>query len=359
MSPGDHLNVITTLPNRYASFDVGAATHEYDGNVSIERISIPIHHNGMLDQSRAFIAYARQVLKQTKDKKYDLIVATSSRLMTASLAAYIARSRKIPLYLDIRDIFVDTIKDVLPRGLSWFFKPVFDLLERWTIHTASRVNLVSRGFEGYFKSKYPDSVFSYFTNGVDESFVNTPPQDFHSEKNDTLHVVYAGNIGEGQGLHKFLPEFASALKGRVRFSVYGSGGRRAALEAILDSGGVDNVEVHNPISRPELIKVYQQADVLLIHLNNYDAFLKVLPSKLFEYAATGKPILAGVSGYSAGFIRSNISNSAIFEPCDVKSAIIALSELKIEMVCRDDVVREYSRKLIMQRMASDIVSLVD
>src|SRR5690554_5196832 len=224
MSPGDHLNVITTLPNRYASFDVGAATHEYDGNVSVERISIPIHHNGMLDQSRAFIAYARQVLKQTKDKKYDLIVATSSRLMTASLAAYIARSRKIPLYLDIRDIFVDTIKDVLPKGLSWFFKPVFDLLERWAILTASRVNLVSRGFEGYFESKYPDSVFSYFTNGVDESFVNTHPQDFHSEKNGTLHVVYAGNIGEGQGLHKFLPEFASALKGRVRFSVYGDGG---------------------------------------------------------------------------------------------------------------------------------------
>jgi len=31
------------------------------------------------------------------------------------------------------------------------------------------------------------------------------------------------------------------------------------------------------------------ADVLFLHLNAYKAFEKVLPSKIFEYAATGRP----------------------------------------------------------------------
>ena len=48
--------------------------------------------------------------------------------------------------------------------------------------------------------------------------------------------------------------------------------------------------------------------ILFIHLNAYPAFEKVLPSKIFEYAATGKPILAGVSGYSADFIRNNLKD---------------------------------------------------
>ena len=53
----------------------------------------------------------------------------------------------------------------------------------------------------------------------------------------------------------------------------------------------------------ELIKKYQEADILFLHLNNYKAFLKVLPSKIFEYSATHKPICAGVSGHSKEFLK--------------------------------------------------------
>ena len=69
-----------------------------------------------------------------------------------------------------------------------------------------------------------------------------------------------------------------------------------------------------PVKRDELIEIYQSADVLFLHLNDFDAFKKVLPSKIFEYAATGKPIWAGVAGYAAEFITSKIENSAVFFP---------------------------------------------
>ena len=42
----------------------------------------------------------------------------------------------------------------------------------------------------------------------------------------------------------------------------------------------------------------------------------VIPSKLFEYASTGKPILAGVSGFAKNFISENIEGCETFDPCN-------------------------------------------
>ena len=115
---GSHIDVLTTMPNRYSTFSAVAPEVEVGETLSIRRIPLPSHKSGMGDQSKAFLAYARGVRSHVRDRKYDLVFATSSRLMTAVLGAHVARRQKIPLYLDIRDIFVYTIQDILPRWLA-------------------------------------------------------------------------------------------------------------------------------------------------------------------------------------------------------------------------------------------------
>ncbi len=66
--------------------------------------------------------------------------------MTAFLGAYLAKKKKTPLYLDIRDIFPDTLSDILPKGLAIVVKPFLSALEKWTIGKAKKVNLISEGF---------------------------------------------------------------------------------------------------------------------------------------------------------------------------------------------------------------------
>ena len=103
-----------------------------------------------------------------------------------------------------------------------------------------------------------------------------------------LEVVYAGNIGEGQGLHSILPSVrAKHFEGKLKFKIIGDGGRLPQLEQALKAAAINNVELLNPVGRDVLIQAYQHADILFMHLNDYDAFLKVLPSKVFEYAALG------------------------------------------------------------------------
>lgn len=357
--PADgQIDVLTTLPNRYSSFSVEAPAEERTHGLSIVRIALPPHQSGMFDQARAFISFAREVLRRTRDQEYDLVYATSSRLMTAVLGAWVAHKKRIPLYLDIRDIFVDTIKDVLPKHVAILAKPVFALLERWTINSASKVNLVSQGFAEYFSVRYPKQRFSYFTNGIDDEFLAVAAPKSIARMGDVLEVLYAGNLGEGQGLHAIIPELAKRMHGRVRFKIIGDGGRKEALRTALVSAGVDNVELLPPMKRAQLIEAYQAADVLFLHLNDYDAFRKVLPSKLFEYGAMGKPIWAGVSGYAAEFVRAELDNSAVFHPCDAAEAERAFNQLRLHDQHRDRFVAKFSRTNIVKEMATDVMSIV-
>ena len=357
LSSEDDIEVITTLPNRYNTYSSEAPEFEKDGNLSIYRVQLPSHQSGMIDQSKAFFKYANSVLSLVKRKKYDLVFATSSRLLTAALGAYVAHRKSTPLYLDIRDIFVDTIKDVLSKKITLIAKPVFDLLERWTVSKARKVNLVSQGFQQYFEEKYPNQAFSYFTNGIDSVFINSSIGVACNENNvyKPLSVLYAGNFGEGQGLHNIVPALANRLGNKVHFRLIGDGGRRRKLEDKLIECGCTNVSLSPPIKRDELLSEYLKADVLFLHLNDYDAFRKVLPSKIFEYAALGKPILAGVTGYAAEFIKAEVSNAKVFHPCNVEGAEQALLSLDLKSELRDVFVEKFSRTNIMDQMAGDII----
>lgn len=351
--PGVELEVITTLPNRYASFSADAPAHEIKNDVEVHRIALPSHKSGMLDQVKAFTAFYRQAVKLTKDKDYDLVFATSSRLFTAFLGARIASSKKLPLYLDIRDIFVDTIKDVLSPKITWLAKPLFSMVESYAFRKAKRINLVSKGFAGYFFSRYPKTEYSWFTNGIDNEFLAVAPQITDiSQQSSISTVLYAGNIGEGQGLHNILPKLAKRLEGKAQFRIIGDGGRKPLLQNQLAE--VTNIELLPPVSRHELIKEYQNADVLFLHLNDYPAFSKVLPSKIFEYAALGKPVWAGVSGYAASFLKEEVINSSVFHPGNDDQAYRSFDSLELGVRPRAEFINKFAREKIMTEMACDI-----
>lgn len=354
------IEVITTLPNRYSSFPGDAPELEKSPRLTIHRIKIPGHNSGMIDQSIAFIHYAYHAIRKANRIHCDLVFGTSSRLMTAVLSSFVAWKKRAPLYLDIRDIFVDTIGSVFPRKISVIVKPFFSMLERWSIGRADKVNLISKGFAPYFNRRYPKKAFSYFSNGIDAEFETPTISSPRSEKpsHGPITVLYVGNIGEGQELHSILPALAGKFEGRARFRVIGDGGRRKQLMEKLEEKRCGNVEMLPPMKRDRLLAEYQVADVLFLHLNGNKAFRKVLPSKIFEYAATGKPIWAGVAGYAASFIREEIENSAIFTPCSPEEAETAFRALKMESISRESFIGKYSRSGIMNAMAADILGLL-
>jgi glycosyltransferase involved in cell wall biosynthesis len=349
------IDVITSLPSRYHSFNAVAPERESEGLLTIRRLAMPPHRGDMRTQAMSYASFARRAARVASEQRYDLVLATSSRLMTAALGAWISRRSGSPLYLDIRDLFADTMNDVLSPPAARVLRPIISRIERSTITRAIHVNLVSPGFESYFQQRYPGTPLTFFTNGIDDDFLDVvTPQD--RAGNDMATVLYAGNIGEGQGLHLIVPSLAASLAGKARFRIIGEGGRRGQLADAVRQAGVTNVEIVPPMARTDLLAEYRAADVLFLHLNDYPAFTRVLPSKVFEYAALGKPVWAGVGGFAAQFIRGEISNAAVFPPCDAQAALRAWETLLPGDSPRAEFVRRYARRDIMRRMAEHIAA---
>lgn len=352
------VDVYTTLPNRYSTFEQSALEFEEIGNLRINRIELPAHKSGMLDQVFSFKKFYSEVIKLNKNKRADLVFASSSRLFTAFLGYTIAKKNQAPLYLDIRDIFVDTISDVFKsKILKLGILPLLKLIEEKTFNYAKHINLISGGFKPYF-SKLKNREFTFFTNGIDEEFLGLAPVVVKKDKiGSKKKIVYAGNIGEGQGLHKVIPLAAKELGSEFEFIIIGDGGTKKLLQDEIHKFSISNVVIRNPVNRKDLQGIYNGADYLFIHLNDYPAFRKVLPSKIFELATFGKPIIAGVSGYAAEFIRNEVSNSFVFEPCNSKQLVDYLrTDMGSNSIERKNFKLKFRRSIINKMMAESILS---
>ncbi len=353
----DTIEVVTSSPNRYGSYSVKAKEKEkIADNILINRISIPKHDNGIRGQIRTFKSFYFQAIKITKNKEYDLVYASSSRLFTAFLGSRIAMRKNAKLYLDIRDIFRETILDVYKNKLVRIaLNTVLIPIENYTFKNANHINLVSKGFKSYFE-KYKTN-YSYYTNGIDAIFLNRSEYVKQETKNRKI-ILYAGNIGEGQGLHIIIPPLAKALENKFRFKIIGDGGVKKKLLSEIKKNNISNVEFTEPMVRLKLLEEYENADFLFMHLNKHNAFKRVLPSKLFEYGAFNKPIIAGVSGYAFNFVKEHIPNALVFEPGDYKTAHKLINEYKYNTEERKQFKAKFSRELINVQMAKSIIKTI-
>lgn len=351
----DYIHVITTEPNRYSTFQVSSLAEEIGMNYKINRVAVPKHTSGMLDQAKSFSVFYRKAFKLIKGEQFDLVYASSSRLFTAFLGRRCASKFKCPLFLDIRDIFVDTMKSIFENNklIQIPALMVLKLVENYTFSKATHINLVSEGFREYF-SKYKRPKFTYYTNAIDEVFMNAGLPSKQDVKKPYI-ITYAGNIGSGQGLEKVIPEAAQKLGDDYEFHIIGDGGTKSKLEECIKGMGVKNVKLMNPVARKELIEHYNASTFLFFHLNDLEAFKKVLPSKMFEYGAFDKPIIAGVSGYASKFVKENIPNHILFNPTDVDDLVKQLLEYKLKFEERKDFKKNFSRTNINQELAKYIL----
>jgi len=346
--------LLTTKPNRYSTFKTEAKSTELIGNLKIHRIELSAHKSGFLDQIKSFRKYFSEVKKITKTDKFDLVIASSSRLFTAYLGFIIAKRDASSLYLDIRDIFVDTLKDVLKNPIIRLGTLIVTrFVEKRTFSNANHINLISEGFNEYFK-KYNSPKYSNFTNGIDNAFLKVDANPKINSDNYT--ITYAGNIGEGQGLHIIIPKAAKLLGDKYTFQIIGDGGAKQKLLAAIEREGVKNVKISNPVKRKELIEIYSKSHFLFMHLNDFDAFKKVLPSKVFELGSYPQPLVAGVSGYANSFIKENLSNYILFEPGDVESFVNQITNYKYYLSNRVDFKFKYKRENINKALASSMLS---
>lgn len=354
------IDVLTTIPNRYQSFSAEFKEEEQNENIYIKRIKMPLHSSGFIDQINSFSRYFFTVQKFVARQKYDFVIASSSRLFTAYLGYLIAKKQRIPLYLDIRDIFVDTINDIISSKLiKALLLPSLKWIEKKTFSYATHINLISEGFREYF-NKYKNANYTYFTNGIDDDFIlnEADPDCIRSNCNRSFVITYAGNIGQGQGLHKIIPAVAAMLGNNYHFRIIGDGGAVQLLKNEIANRMLTNISLEKPVKRKEVIEIYRQSDFIFIHLNDYAAFRKVLPSKVFEAGAFPRPLLAGVNGFARDFISRNIDNAILFTPGNAEELAFKLRDYAYRSGLRKSFIESFRRASINKQMAASMLQYV-
>jgi len=301
-------------------------------------------------------------------KRYDVLIATSPQLLVGLAGYYIARLKKTPFVLEIRDLWPESLSatDVISEN-SLFFK-ILNWIATFLYNKANIIVPVTDSFKSIIESRNinPKKIY-VIKNGIDV-YAFRPSVDGTSiqrkyNPNGNFVISYIGTLGMAHKIDIIL-EVAEGLKrdDSIKFLLIGEGAEKERLKKIKERRNLSNVIFIDQQPREEIAKFISASDVCLVLLRNTSLFKTVIPSKMFEFMAMGKPIILGVDGEARGIL--NKAKAGIYIPPEdeesLKKAILKLyhnRELcsKFGINGREFVVKNYNR----EKQAKYYISVLD
>ena len=326
-SRGHKVTVLTGVPNRYDSIEWKSKNE--NAIERIVRIKVPKQKGNLflrgISYSIFFIKAFLKAIKLASDS--DAIVATTPQLLVAYIGAIVSHKRKIPLILDVRDLWPDVMLDMnLTQDKSIVYK-ILKKIELYCYKHADRIVINSPAFFEPIK-KLSGKEPILITNGIDdELFELLSEADPIKIEDQTRYIItYAGNVGIAQDLDVLI-KLAKKFEKKYIFRIIGDGSAKEKLMESVIENKIRNIEFINPVPRKKLQQYYKETDAFFVHLKDIDMFKKTIPSKVFEYVATGKPVVYGLKGISRTIMEELQGKQFSFEPSNPNSLKIALTEL--------------------------------
>lgn len=244
-------------------------------------------------------AFTVQALPHLWRAPADLIMASSPYMFLGPAGLLVARLRRVPYVWDVRDLTWLYPKAAGKRTFG--LDRVLDRIMRFTAAKASALTTATYGLLDYFESRPP--VAECVPNGVNDPWLDRLMALPEPPRSETPLVVYAGLFGYNHGVSTIV-EAAARLPG-ARFLLVGDGPDRGALEEQIASLGLTNVSFGGYLDQDRLLEVYRQANVLVSHVRSNPIFLWTQPAKVWEYMASGRPVVHAGEGEVLPLIEDN------------------------------------------------------
>lgn len=229
----------------------------------------------------------------------DIVFVVEPPLFCSPAALVAARLVGARSWLHVQDFEVDAAFDLGVLKARWLRSWVLKT-ESWLMRRFDRVTTISaRMLERLGNKGVAGNRTGLLPNWVELDRIHplegTSPlrREWAISDSDTV-VLYSGNMGEKQGL-EILVEVARRLESRtgLRFVLCGDGAARKRLEAM--SEGVKNIEFKPLQPLEKLNDLLNLADIHVLPQRR-DAADLVLPSKLTNMLASGRPVVATACG---------------------------------------------------------------
>jgi glycosyltransferase involved in cell wall biosynthesis len=142
-------------------------------------------------------------------------------------------------------------------------------------------------------------------------------------------VTYVGTHGLAHGLETVL-HCAQKLREveALHFLFVGEGARKRALIEMARQMGLQNVTFLGQQRREVIPAILAASDLCLVPLRRAELFTTVIPSKMFEIMAAGKPILLAVDGEARDILEEAGAGEFVppEDPVALGRAILSLWE---------------------------------
>jgi len=327
VSRGFEVEVITGFPNYpggnlYEGYQLKLIQKEVIDGVLVTRVPLfPSHDKSKIGRIFNYLSFSFSSLVYGLffSKRADVIYAYHPPLTVGISALIIKLFRRLPLVLDIQDMWPDTLKAtgmISNSFLLGFISKLCNLI----YSCVTKIVVLSPGFRDLLVDRgVPEKKIEIIYNWADEKVLriknDNMPQEFEGIKG--FKVLFAGNVGQAQGLNVIL-DAALILKGnlpKIHFLILGQGLQLDDLKRRAKELGLDNVHFIPAVDLNKVGTFLGFADALLIHLNSDPLFKITIPGKTQAYMSVGKPIIMGVSGDASNLV-TQADCGVCFEPED-------------------------------------------
>ncbi|RKY02663.1 hypothetical protein DRP77_07545, partial [Candidatus Poribacteria bacterium] len=264
----------------------------------------------------------------------DLIFSTAPFFVNHLVALALKTMTGLPWVADYRNLWVDNPT----RGhRTPLHRAVEERLDRRVIECSDKIVVIAEQMKEFLLNRYPSLKPEDVTcigNGYDPSdFDFTPP----APERDRFLISYTGAIYDGYPTAQFLTAVGELVRGdpemreKLRVAFYGAvtEAERDKMEGIIDGYGMrDIVSFGGVIPRREALMQAAASNALLLMFGGRGANIEtVIPGKLYDYIAAGKPVIAVVpEGAAAELVRRG-NCGVVVDPDDtrgIKKAILRL-----------------------------------
>ena len=303
VAAGHAVTVITAAPNFpegrvYAGYrNAWRAVEVLDG-IRVIRVKTFITRNeGFLLRIVDYVSYmASAFLQGLREPRPDVVISTSPHLFVPVAGVLLATWRRVPHVFELRDLWPATIA----ANTSLRQRPVIRLLERlelWLYRSSARVLAFTPSFQRDLVERgIAPGKIDVVINGANLELFSPPTAPDRALIDELglagrFVVGYLGTLGLSQGLENVVAA-ARLLRGSpVTFLFVGVGAAKPELERAVAADKLDNVLFVGRQPKESMPRYWSVCDVALVHLKDDPVFATVIPSKIFEAMAVGRPIL--------------------------------------------------------------------
>lgn len=252
------------------------------------------------------------------NEKPDVIVASSVHPLTMVAGLKIAKKLGVPCICEIRDLWPEAIFSFGKAKENSLLGKMLIAGEHWIYRNANALIFTKEGDTDYLIERkwttdqggdIPLEKCHYINNGVDlkaylQQIETCTVDDEDLQQENLFNVTYTGTIRPVNNVGNLL-DCAKIIcdKGYadIRFLIYGEGSELPALRERIEKENISNVKLKGFVSKSSIPYILSKSSVNILNYsqNQYNWSRGNSSNKLFEYLASGKPVISTVKmGYS-------------------------------------------------------------